>query len=61
MTEIVLPIAAAIAIGGIIFHAGRLSARVDALEHGHEKMDDDVEAIRAALENIREAITARRV
>jgi len=49
-----------LAIGGLVFQAGRLSARVESLEVWRRDLTDDLKAIRAELVNIRDAVLARR-
>lgn len=61
MTDLVLPISAALTIAGIIFQAGRLSSRVDALEKWRAEIHEDVKTIRALVENLSGAVSARKI
>ena len=47
-----LSVAFAVFVVGVIFNAGRLSARVDALEKAQEKYDAVLDSIRAAVRHI---------
>lgn len=48
-------------LAGVIYNAGRVSARLDAIEQWRTETVADLKIIRGVVENISGAISARRV
>lgn len=59
--EIAVWVTIAMFSAGVIYHSGRLSVRVEHLEDWRRAMDHKLEKIDHGIDNIREALNARKV
>lgn len=59
--DVAATVTIAIFLAGVIYHAGRLSARLDNLESWRTDVCDDIRAIRGIVDNVAGAVTARRL